>query len=251
MGVKEFGCMDRRRIAYVDAYSTKLQLPLSSERLRSYQLEGDAPLDTVVRYFWNIALCEALYPTLNAAEIALRNSIHASMTSYFGTEDWFDDPNALEPDQYATVQAAKRDLRGRGKPHNAGRVIAQLHFGFWVTMLSKPYEQRVWERNGFTPLRTVFPHAKRRERRRWLLYRRFADINALRNRVFHYEPVWDEVVIAQRTLNVADLHQGTLDAIGWISPALRDSVGFLDRFEAVHSDGHTQLESNIRRYLGV
>lgn len=230
-------------------YIQRLRMPLSPERLASYSVAGDSMIDPIARYFWNVALCEALYPTLNAVEIALRNAIHGSMTNHYGTEDWFDDPISLEPDQFTIVQGIKNDLRNRGKTDNPGRVIAQIHFGFWVTMLSKPYEQRIWERNGFAPLRATFPQATRRERRRWLLYRRFADINALRNRVFHYEPIWDEVVVAGTRHNVQDLHRAALEAIGWISPELRDSLTFLDRFEVIHSNGFAHLATDIQSYL--
>jgi hypothetical protein len=235
----------------LDEYIQRLKIPLSLERLASYSVIGDAAIDPVVRYFWNVALCEALYPTLNAVEIALRNAIHTSMTSYYGTENWFDNPDSLESDQYAVVQVIKSELRSRGKSDNAGRVIAQIHFGFWVTMLSKPYEQRVWERNGFAPLRATFPHATRRERKRWLLYRRFADTNALRNRVFHYEPIWDEVVIAGTRHDVHDLHRSALEAIGWMSPELRDSLTLLDRFEVIYASGFAQLSDDIQNYFQI
>lgn len=237
----------------IDAYLQRLSVPISFERLNSYRIPEGTSLDTLCTYYWNMALCEALYPTLNAAEIALRNSIHAGLTAQYGTESWFDNPALLDRRQAWRVAEVRSALMERGKPGNPGRIVAQLSFGFWVTMLSAPYEERIWRRDGYALLRAVFPRTTRRERLRRLLYRRFADINVLRNRVFHHEPVWTgvRVITTRKHHNLGTLHQDTLEAIGWISLDLRDTVRLIDRFPEVYAHDRAGIEQKILNHLAI
>jgi len=110
-------------------YIGKLRLPISPERLESYRPAAGTDLDTVVNYFWNLCLCEALYPSLNAAEISLRNSIHTALSSHYQNDYWFDDENVVESRQYQQVLKARETLRHREKEETAGRIVAELTSG--------------------------------------------------------------------------------------------------------------------------
>ncbi|CAA9324623.1 MAG: hypothetical protein AVDCRST_MAG68-2010 [uncultured Gemmatimonadetes bacterium] len=49
---------------------------LSRERLEGgYGGSAMRRQDVIVRYLWNVALCEALYPSLQSLEVALRNTL--------------------------------------------------------------------------------------------------------------------------------------------------------------------------------
>ncbi|WP_444945362.1 hypothetical protein ACJJIP_13825 [Microbulbifer sp. VTAC004] len=63
---------------------------------------------------------------------------------------------------------------------DAGRVIAELSFGFWTSLLDRRYKQVLWPRL----LKTAFPEMPRRLRTRNNLSRRFQRICHLRNRIF-------------------------------------------------------------------
>ena len=63
---------------------------LSPERLAPYQRDNADEVTALARYLWNTALCEALYPSLQHVEIALRNSLHRTLSNHFGTDMWFD-----------------------------------------------------------------------------------------------------------------------------------------------------------------
>lgn len=69
----------------VAQFVADLELPLSRIRLENYRPLHGADLDMVVNYFLNIELSEALYPTLQAFEVALRNSVHRALSQHFGT----------------------------------------------------------------------------------------------------------------------------------------------------------------------
>ena len=89
----------------------------------------------VVNYFFNIELSESLYPSLQAFEVALRNTVHATLTNRFN-DRWFDRRTLLGSWQHDQVQYAKDKLNKEGKPHDPGRAVAELHFGFWHSMFN-------------------------------------------------------------------------------------------------------------------
>lgn len=87
------------------------------------------------------------------------------------------------------------------------------------------------------------------------IHRRYDTLRYLRNRVFHFEPVWDgvQVPIKQTTtiLNVRDLHAEAIAAIGWISPTTRDSILILDHFDDTYHNRRARIEAELRRRFGA
>ena len=111
-------------------------------------------------------------------------------------------------------------------------------------MLNRPYEERIWSRNKYGPLKTRFPSATNKVRKQWLLRGRFFEINLVRNRVMHYEPVWNQPNLTQQ-------HRNILEAIGWISPVKRDSIQIVDRFPDVYQNGRQRVEADLKNHLGI
>ena len=214
---------------------SELEAALSRVRLESYRPPGGSDLDMVVNYFWNIDLAEALLPSLHAAELALRNAISNVIAADRRTDLWYYEPDLLEPGQLQQFAQALLALTRKKAPPTGGRIVAQLSFGFWVTMLSGPYERRLWSPNGYALLLGAFPHAGPLSRKQ--AYDRFNTIRELRNRVFHYEAIWNRP-------NLAGDHAGIREAIGWISPSLGDMIAVVDTFAAVHG-GRAGVEARI------
>lgn len=138
-----------------------LEPAVSKVRLEAYRPAGGDDLEMVVSYFLNIELSEALYPCLQAFEVALRNSIHGVLSRHFQSEFWFDRPNLLLTWQHDAIQGTRDELTKQAKPHEAGRIVAELNFGFWHSMLNRPYETGLWHANGATLLAAAFPHLPR------------------------------------------------------------------------------------------
>jgi hypothetical protein len=57
-----------------------------------------------------------------------------------------------------------------------------------------------------------------------------SEVRRLRNRVFHYEPIWHWQDLAQQ-------HQDLLEAINWLNAAAAASIALVDRFPAVYGQG--------------
>jgi hypothetical protein len=238
----------------------ELRRVISDKRLDAYRTSpGDQDLDLLARYLWNMALCEALYPVIQSLEVAFRNSLHAALTSAFGGA-WYDDPTVLVVQRGRDeVAGAKQRLSTQGKAQEADRMVAELPFGFWTSLLNLAYAQSAVRRPPthkplwpalvaaafpyFTPVGG--PLAGRPA-----LSKRFNSIrHNLRNRVFHHEPIWRGWRDRSSGVRVplATQHTDALEAIGWISPALQQTVVRLDRFPAVHAEG----EAPFRQVLSV
>ena len=211
----------------------QIEAHISAERLCAYAspMAGAkaAPRLVLARYMLNMALCESLYPALQTCEIALRNAIHSHLTALMGRDDWFNAVNfELTPWAQSEVRKAKDKIAKTHKPVTAGRVVAELQFGFWTSLFEAHYEQNT----PFLPsgIKAVFAHLpkslhKRKDRKNDLEH-----VRALRNRVFHHE----------RIVHWKDLdaqHDLILQIIGWINPQLRQMTAALERFQAIRQAG--------------
>ena len=135
---------------------------ISLERLAPYQARFKAGSKALGAYAWNVALCESLYPVLNGLEVTLRNSISCMLpTTEFGDDYWFD---KLElPKSKKAVEKVRSRLGNSPKDAgylSAGRLIAELNFGFWVGLSDSSNEQVLWPKL----LKPVFPFATRKQR---------------------------------------------------------------------------------------
>lgn len=228
-----------------------LRAGVSQPRLESYRPAGGSDLDMIVTYFWNIALAEALYPGLAALEVILRSSIHSSFTAHAATDMWFRE--LLELGQLRDYAHAHVSLinRRKGAHPTSDQIVAERTSGFWTTLLSQPYHQRIWAPNRTAMVKMVFPHLPRLPNNRHTIHQRYNDLRFVRNRAMHHEPVWNGVRLPQRGVVALEvLHQEMIEAIGWISPTAQRAVDRLDRFTSVLNN-RVQLQNDLSARLGI
>jgi len=220
-------------------FSSKLKHVLSNERLSAYQLHlsQNGDLNLFSHYAWNMAHSESLYPILQLLEISLRNTISQNAQQQFGKADWLDGANIIQPRDKTLIGKAKETLKRNKKPLDPGRIIAELNFGFWTSLLDRRYEQILWPRL----IKVCFPAMPKTIRTRRVLSKRFNRIRNLRNRVFHHEPIWYWQDLAQQ-------HVDILEAIAWIEPAMRDLACAIDRFPDVYQQGLQEIEQKLKQF---
>jgi len=223
----------------VSQFVSNLHLPISQVRLETYRPPNASDLEMVTNYFWNIDLAEALVPSLHAAELALRNSIHSALAAHFGTDMWFYQPKLLEGRELGDFARALMKVSRKG-PLTVDRIVSSLMLGFWVSMLNSPYEQKLWSANHYALVRTVFPNATGSRKD---ISDRFVMIKDLRNRVFHLEAVWNDP-------NLLIKHQHIHEAISWISPTLRQAIHAVDNFPGVFHE-RAQVHADLKQHLGL
>ena len=210
----------------------------------------------VTTYFWNTALCRELYPCLGALEVVMRNGIHNALTAHVGRPDWYDHIQLLQREQDKLAKA-KANIANANKPVTPGRVVAELDFGFWTSLLSAGagpagYGAVLWSPNNAALVRQAFPHLPAPNNNRGYAHRRFNAIRLLRNRVSHHEPVWRGVTLPWgQQVPLAAFHADIIDAIGWVSPTMQATVNAFNRFPNVLQNGYSAIEADIKMHLGI
>lgn len=218
---------------------------LSRDRLAGYHVSSDrnTDRDLLGRYMHNVAVSQALYPYLHAAEVVLRNRIFAAVAQdhpidrdrrdlYDEFPCWLDaTPGILTQDHQAAVASAKRDVQkdlrrrfsGRQSraPHllTPGRLVAKLPFSFWVFLFDPEYVGHgrgqpgiLWPRYSAA----VFPNREKP----WIadVQRMMRRLLVVRNRVMHYERITPWADYSNTALDPGHVREDILQLLRWMSP---------------------------------
>lgn len=195
---------------------------LSTERLSTYLELSSGDLDRALElYLFNLKVSSSLFETTGGFEIALRNSIHLTLSNAFGTDDWYDNvPFPWMNYEQNALSKAKMQIRTKGKPATSGRVVAELTLGFWCGLTGSPYRDNLW----IPHLHKAFPF-KRLGRK--YVFERLNAIRTLRNRIAHHE------CILRRDL--ASEYGMIIETVGWICPETRNWIEGYSSFRALIS----------------
>lgn len=230
-------------------YFAELTRAVSVPRLARYRSSSGTDLETAVNYLWNMAVAETFCTSLNALEVSLRNSIHDAFTAEYGTEFWFRHPH-FRSNRGLNNELVRVESR-LGLPTTSGKIVAEIHFFYWTTILSRSFHKSHWNPNKAALLRTVFPYLRGPKFRRDLIYDQYNLIRMFRNRVFHYEPLlYGFALPGQPVVPLEAMHDNIITALGWISPEFQQSVRLVDRFDDVWTNGKMDIEVNLKNYLG-
>lgn len=194
----------------------RLQDLLSVARMSPYL--GAVPThawpDALELYDWNIRVGAAFFEDLHYLEVGLRNAMDLVLVDHarqLGASDPWYTTNSVDLNRGSRAAIAK--ARGHATddgeiPEVHGKVIAELNFGFWWSLLADRYNRTLWA----PCLREAFDGPVRRQR----LHGALDEMRTLRNRIAHHEPLHN------RDLN-AD-HQVLLDTAGRIAVPLRSHI---------------------------
>lgn len=202
-----------------------LEARLSRERLGPYRRTVGGDLDLAIElYEWNSAAAGAFFETLGHLEVLLRNALHDQLSAWHTTGGhrghWYDDPSGvLDTRRHADIAAARDRIRRGHGAETPGKLVAELNFGFWRFLLDRRYQTLLWA----PALRRAFPHLH--PQRRELVYSPVYELNRLRNRIAHHEPIHDR--------NLTDRHDDLLRITGFIDPATQAWLAARSRVPAV------------------
>ena len=194
----------------------------SSQRLEKYiNLYNGDVTKVAAHYKANIALSESLYTSLSVFEVTLRNALSKELERMMGRQDWSPPPppNPALKSLTSEVTVAIRHISQRGEMVSPDKIIAELTFGFWVTLLNSEYELTLWK-----SLRLAFPHMPKKDRKRKNVSSPCNALRKLRNRVFHHESIcWDLDYIT-------DIHNRLVMVLGWINKDMPSWLDEVDHF---------------------
>lgn len=184
---------------------------LSVERFESHRKQPNEPDETVfARYQWNAVICGHFYGTLRILEVTLRNSFDQAIATRTGDANWLTKvPAWLRESEQADVRKGHTFLKDRNRNITQARVVQEMSFGFWTSLLNGRYETLF---HGIGA--AVFPGLPRSQRTRGNASQRFESIRTLRNRIFHFRRIWNRA-------NLQDDYDQILEAIGWVNPEAR------------------------------
>jgi hypothetical protein len=203
-----------------------LEATISRDRLARHVSDAAGDRTGALQlYVFNTTASEAFYTPLQGLEICLRNAIGSQLLRAFGIT-WIHRgkmPMLQYPltDMLANAEAGLRD---DNKPVTHGSVIAELSFGFWVTILSGRYEMPLWR----PLLRHAFPlRPKGIERKQ--IHGALNAVRRLRNRIAHHEPIL--------TRDLGKDHNTIVRLVSWMCADTADWVAAHSRLPQVLATG--------------
>jgi hypothetical protein len=177
---------------------------LGGPRFQKYvKLCGNDRRRALALYEWNVALGQSLMRDIAHFEVSLRNAYDAAFSRrWTDPEHWLLSPSSPVVMPIWRIKADHSGLK-RGTDVNylnrkavdsaikkcggvnatSEKVIAELSFGFWRSLTTASHEKSIW----VPYLHAAYPKGTVRS----AVDSDIADINVVRNRIAHHEPVFD------------------------------------------------------------
>lgn len=238
---------------------------ISNERFATYQtavFSGASKEECLGVYLWNKQIAGAFLPALQILEVSLRNAIFLSKVEYEEEQiekhhpqhEWEARKRAIDhswfvtvmtqannSESYRQIKAAERKIDLEKKARTPENYIAKLTLGFWVALVDKSFSTpnatylTLWPhiRN------KVFPNAKDAKGNELAINRigsDLRDINKIRNRLSHHEPLWrtDKTYNVQQAINkIVTDYKKCLDIIDWINPSNLKLLNIIENTEKI------------------
>lgn len=199
----------------------QLKYYLSNPRFNTYLARTNNDFGKAYRlYIVNIELSEAFYPILSILEVSLRNAVNETLKMHFNDPYWF--KNNLPVDFLPFVSDATQKLNAQRKSISADRIIAELNFGFWNKLFNRHYTGLLWK-----PLRLIFQNTPKHLRQRDTIADALYRIRTLRNRIYHYEPIFGNINDIEMQYNEM------LTFLTWLDNDLLNLLSGIDRFNDI------------------
>jgi hypothetical protein len=166
---------------------------MSSTRLTRYNLAcGLNSKGAMTLYRKNLRLSQELFTLISCFEVALRNGINRQYTSRHGN-NWLRD-SALQRgifDSYNcrhTKNIIGNTANRLGQQYTHDKLLAEMDFGFWRYLFAQPQFYSAGQ-----TLLQVFPAKPRStpaiQYNQTFVFNQLGQINDLRNRIAHHEPI--------------------------------------------------------------
>lgn len=187
-------------------------------------------------YYANARIAQSFQPLLSFFEVILRNQLHYALAAHFGDVQWLisqktgfmSDPGLTYKEKKtgkikkndflkSEVKRSEKVLHDQGKNITAGRIIAELNFGFWNSL----YEAHHYKLLKGVPCQIFksLPTGYGRKEVNEMIQ----EIRQLRNRVSHNEPLCFNNRAFDMTY-AKDMYAKISDFLSWINPEIMVSL---------------------------
>ncbi len=169
-------------------------------------------------------------------EIALRNNFDYQLKRRFDDDNWFDNPEFIRivtRFQIDRISDARNSILREKKIITTGKIISELSFGFWTSLLDSKFERTLWKN-----IRLAFPNCPKNIRKRKTMSSKFNGIRKLRNRIFHHESVtWNFSALTNYENEI-------IEGIDWLDKELLGWSKELFRFNNVIRKRKNLIQQN-------
>lgn len=215
---------------------------LSAPRFQKYVEACDGDRSQALQlYEWNISLGQALLRDIAHLEVALRNAYDQVIAGLWqGSSHWLLDPESPAVTPIWRVKTGHNGLK-RGTDVNyvnrravdkaiykcggtsatPGKVIAELSFGFWRSLTTASHEKSVW----VPYLHHAYPAGTNRAD----MDRIIGNINTVRNRIAHHEPLFNQ----KSNTTPEKIHEGLLLLLSHVGSEVADHVASSSQVQRV------------------
>ena len=122
---------------------------ISIERLEPYLNYHSGDFENAVEHYKaNIEISETFYPLLSILEIGLRNNIDYQLSRKFDDDNWFENSSFVKivsRFQIDRVSEARNNILREKKQITTGKIVSELSFGFWTSLLDSKFEKSLWK----------------------------------------------------------------------------------------------------------
>ncbi len=215
---------------------------LAPDRFDRFRRASDTDeLDAIARYLWNMALSRSIQTPLHVLEVTFRNRLHNAIVTHRGRSDWYDDTTLIKDHtERKMVASAKKQLTKLGRPHDPGRVVAELTFGFWTSLYGRHHDQTIIR----PTIGTVFQYSPPVvPKTRQAITPHLKEARDLRNRVSHHEPIYSMP-------DLGGVHSRLRELVAWMSPEMDTLIDVDDNFRKLFGDGWRVYRPLLEQLFG-
>lgn len=207
--LSEHSCMKHEDLEAV-------HLTLSQSRLTPYLVASGGDLAHALDlYSWNLRVAAAFFVDLGTVEVVLRNSIDNHLTARFQTssvsEPWFKTIVFSTVGEAQVEKALKSVSQKPDVLQSHDDVISQLTLGFWKNLLAKRYQATLWP----TMKNAFLNDPNQLEQKREMIFSVVEQMNFLRNRIAHHEPIFNRDLTKQHASMFEFLGSMSLETRLW------------------------------------
>lgn len=211
---------------------------MSSQRINRYvqACKGNTK-KAMILYRLNLKLSQEIFTVISCFEVALRNAINKHLCAIYGN-DWL--LNSAKGGGFFATKKCKFTAGSINEAifklkqnYSHNKLVAELGFGFWRFMFA-PHQFTASGKN----LLQIFPAKPSStaflKYNNTFVYNQLAQINELRNRIAHHEPIcFQSGIPVKSTTEIRNIHVSILQLFQWMSIDANSLVYGLDHIEAI------------------
>ena len=218
-----------------------LERSISSSRISTYKSNGHTEIETIADYVLNAKISQNFYFLLQNLEVSLRNAIYDSFKKNYPNSDFF---YLFENNSFNRYKS-KKEKHSREcwkmlcgvkyklkhmQTLSDGKIIAELNFGFWTELLtSRDNKYTDMWRKIFLD---VFPNYKIKssiDKDKISIALKIDDIRNFRNRIFHYEPIYNQSDLIKKHIDIFDI-------LTWLNEDMKILNELFDEFKNIEEN---------------